>query len=484
MILKRFYDEKLAQASYLVGCAATGEALVVDANRDVDQYVAAAEAEDLRITHITETHIHADFVSGARELAERTGGRLYLSDEGDATWKYAFARDYDAVLLHDGDSFTVGNVRIEVLHTPGHTPEHISFVVTDTAGADRPMGVFTGDFVFVGDVGRPDLLERAAKYEGTMERGARVLFQSLRRFSETMPDWIQIWPGHGAGSACGKALGAVPQTTLGYEKLFNWGLATTDEDEFVRAVLAGQPEPPMYFAEMKRINKEGPRVLGGMQRPRRLPENRLGEVLRDGAIVVDTRGAADFAAGHVRGTITVPPGRSFTTWAGSVIPYDRDFYLIADDTGGAVMDGMVRDLAMIGLDRLNGSFDATAVEHWIADHDGGETVAEIGPAEVEALLESGDVAVVDVRNGSEWEAGHIPGSINLPLGRLAENLDRVPTDRPIVVHCQTGARSAVAIGLLQSRGFERVSALRGDFKGWKEGGRRTDAAEQPAAELV
>jgi hydroxyacylglutathione hydrolase len=316
MILERFYDDKLAQASWLVGCAATGEALVVDPHRDVEVYVAAAEAQGLRITHVTETHIHADFVSGARELAAATGARLYLSDEGGPDWRYAFAAEDGAVLLHDGDTFMVGNVRIEAMHTPGHTPEHLSFIVTDTAGADRPMGVFTGDFIFVGDVGRPDLLEKAAKVMGTMEAGARTLFRSLRRFAAQVPDFVQIWPGHGAGSACGKALGAVPQSTLGYERLFNWGLVEDDEEAFVRAVLAGQPEPPKYFAGMKRINREGPRVLGGFPRPRHLQEARLVELMESGALVVDTRSAADYAVEHVPGTINIPLNRSFNTWAG------------------------------------------------------------------------------------------------------------------------------------------------------------------------
>jgi hydroxyacylglutathione hydrolase len=211
MILKRFYDEKLAQASYLLGCGATGEALVVDPNRDVQQYIDAAAAEDLRLTHVTETHIHADFVSGTNELAARTGARAYLSDEGGRDWSYAFAGAIDAVLLRDGHEFRVGNIRVRVMHTPGHTPEHLSFVVTDTAGADQPMGVFTGDFVFVGDVGRPDLLEKAAGVTGTMEAGARQLFDSIQRI-RTLPDFVQLWPGHGAGSACGKSLGAVPST--------------------------------------------------------------------------------------------------------------------------------------------------------------------------------------------------------------------------------------------------------------------------------
>jgi hydroxyacylglutathione hydrolase len=479
MLLKRFYDEKLAQASWLVGCAATGEAVVVDPNRDVEQFVAAAEAEGMRITHITETHIHADYISGARELAERTGARLYLSDEGDASWKYAFAADYDAVLLKDGDSFMVGNVKIEAVHTPGHTPEHLAFVVTDTAGADQPMGVFTGDFIFVGDVGRPDLLERAAKYEGTMEAGARTLFRSIQKFKESMPDFVQIWPGHGAGSACGKSLGAVPQTTLGYEKLFNWGLNIEDEEEFVRSVLAGQPEPPMYFAQMKRINKEGPRVLGGFHRPVRLPENRLDEILAAGGIVVDTRPAAEYEAAHVPGTLSIPLGRSFTTWAGSVLPYDQDFYLIVDDAYAAGIEDIVRDLAMIGLDRVAGCFSARVVD---AGDRRTSHVDLVGTQRLESMLAENGATVVDVRNSSEWDAGHIPGSVNVPLGRLPETLDRIPADRPLVVHCQSGGRAGVAVGFLKANGFDDVRHLEGDFAAWTAERRAVEA--KPAAEAV
>src|SRR5262245_54783780 len=225
MFFKRFYDDMLAQASYMIGCQRTGEALVVDPNRDVGQYIAAARAEQLHITHVTETHLHADFVSGARELSARTGAQLLLSSEGGADWQYAFAADAKARLLRDGDAFTVGNIRVEVMHTPGHTPEHISFVVTDKSASRAPWGILTGDFVFVGDVGRPDLLERAVGYHNTMESGARALFRSLVRF-RALPDHVQVWPGHGAGSACGKALGAIPSSTVGYEKLGNWALAT------------------------------------------------------------------------------------------------------------------------------------------------------------------------------------------------------------------------------------------------------------------
>jgi len=477
MILKRFYDEKLAHASWLVGCSSTGEALVVDPNRDVEQYVEAAAREGLRVTHVAETHIHADFVSGTRELAQRTGAVPHLSDEGGDDWRYGWAAGAGAVLLADGSRFSVGNVRLDVMHTPGHTPEHLCFVVTDTAGADRPMGVLTGDFVFVGDVGRPDLLERAVNQAGTMEAGARTLFASLRRFKAALPDWVQLWPAHGAGSACGKALGAVPQSTLGYEKLFNWGLAEEDEEAFVREVLAGQPEPPMYFAQMKRVNRDGPRVLGGFRVPKHLPDGELAAAAASGATVIDTRRAAAFAARHVPGTLSVPLGKQFSTWAGSVVPFGRPFWLIVEDECARAA---VRDLAMIGLDECAGYFPPEAVEAWIRDNGGRASVAEVAPDDLEARRVAGTVEIVDVRNPSEFEAGHLPGAVNVPLGRLPERLGDLPRGRPLVVHCQSGARAGVAIGLLQASGFADVAHLAGDFAAWQAAGRPVEKGE-PAA---
>src|SRR6476620_12512130 len=223
MLLKRIYHDGLAQASYVIACDESRAALVVDPLRDVERYLSIAAEENLTITDVAETHIHADFVSGARDLARKAGARLHVSDMGGNDWKYG-AIDDGTDLLHDGSAFDVGCVRIDVMHTPGHTPEHVVFLVTDTATADAPIGAVTGDFIFVGDVGRPDLLEKAAGVAGTKEAAARDLFQSLQRF-KSLPDYLQLWPGHGAGSACGKALGAMPSSTLGYEKLFKWDLA-------------------------------------------------------------------------------------------------------------------------------------------------------------------------------------------------------------------------------------------------------------------
>jgi hydroxyacylglutathione hydrolase len=476
MFFKRFFDEKLAQVSYLVGCQVSGEALVIDPNRSLEPYVSAASADGLRITQVTETHIHADFVSGARELAQLTGARLLLSAEGGSEWQYDYAHGAGAELLRDGSCFQLGKVQIEVLHVPGHTPEHLAFLVTDTPAASEPMGAFTGDFLFVGDVGRPDLLERAAGQAGTMEIGARRLFHSVQRF-RLLPDYLQIWPGHGAGSACGKMLGAMPQSTLGYEKRFNWAFAIDDEEEFVRAVLTGQPDPPRYFAEMKRINQSGPRMLGAIRRPPRLPVGKLAELLEGGTLVVDTRLAADYAVGAIPGTLNIPLGRSFTTWAGWLIPYDQDFVLIVDDHRTQRVEEAVGDLAGIGLDRVIAYCGTEVVEAWRTARGQLQTVESIAASEVGEAADSERAALVDVRSFEEWSAGHLPGARNLPLGELDQRLAEVPRDKLVIVHCQSGARAAIAASLLLSRGISQIRQYSGGFGEWSSAGRAVERRE-------
>ncbi|HVD05838.1 MAG TPA: MBL fold metallo-hydrolase [Gemmatimonadaceae bacterium] len=465
MLLRRFYDDTLAQASYLIGCQRTGDAIVVDPNRDAEQYLAAARSEGVRISHVTETHIHADFVSGARELARRADAQLLLSDCGAPAWRYAFASE-GATLLRDCDTISVGNVRLEVMHTPGHTPEHIAFVVTDTAGADQPMGILSGDFVFVGDVGRPDLLERAAHVAGSTDALARKLFQSLRR-ARCLPDWLQLWPGHGAGSACGKALGAVPQSTLGYERRFNWAFQIDDEETFVREVLAGQSDPPPYFARMKRLNQRGPRILGGFPEPVEIDEIGLREAMRVGAPIIDTRPTAAFAEGHLRGALSIPAGKSFLTWAGWLVDGERELHLIADDARAA--KAAMRALAMIGVDRVI-SFATPASMRAAAGAGALQKVERLSASELRTRIEQGGVHVVDVRNASEWQAGHLPGVPNIPLGRLASHIGELPRDRIIVAQCQSGMRSMIASSILQARGVPRVMDLRGGFEAWTADG--------------
>ena len=474
MLVKRLFETKLAQTSYLIGCHATGEAIVIDPNRDVEQYVKAAEADGVKITHVTETHIHADFVSGSRELSARTGAKLFLSDEGDADWKYKFAAEAGATLVKDGDRITVGNVLIDVLHTPGHTPEHISFVVTDSAGASEPIAIVSGDFIFVGDVGRPDLLEKAANIKGTMEVGARALYASLQKVA-SLPDWLQVWPGHGAGSSCGKGISAIPHSTLGYERRFNWAYQAKSEADFVAAVLAGQPEPPKYFAEMKRVNKEGPRILNGFNRPTLLQADALEERLRAKALVVDTRKAAAYAAGHVPGTISIPLNASFTTWAGWLVPYDRDFYLIVDG-GTSAIDTAARDLAMIGLDKIAGYFDAGVIDAWAAGERPLGTLPQVTVQDLRESLAHNAVTVLDVRNQNEWNGGHIAGAQHITLGYLADHLADIPRDKPIVLQCEGGSRSAIGASVLKAHGIDNVVNLVGGMGAWRKAGLPVESA--------
>jgi hydroxyacylglutathione hydrolase len=480
MLFKRFYDERLAQASYMIGCQATGEALIVDPLRDFECYITAAAAERLTIRHVTETHIHADFASGSLELAHRTGAQLYLSDEGGPDWKYGFATEHDAQLLKEGSTINVGKVQIDVLHTPGHTPEHICFMITDTAGANAPMGLLTGDFIFVGDVGRPDLLERAAGQANTMRDGARLLFRSLQR-TASLPDYLQIWPGHGAGSACGKSLGAVPQSTLGYERLFNWAFQIKEEEAFIDAVLSGQPTPPRYFAEMKKLNKVGPALDGGRPAAPELDLPALRRLRASGAIIIDARDAKSFGAGHIPGTICLPKNRSFLTYAGSILPYDRDLFIITESARPTAAAELTKDLSLIGLDRVAGYFLPTIVQEW---GEAGETIGttmQLDPKSASVLTDRGAV-VVDVRTHDEWDSGHINGAMHIPLSYLEERAGEIPVDRPIVVQCQTGSRSAIAASILERAGRKDVAHMVGGIVAWERAGcpvTRSDGVLEP-----
>jgi len=473
VILKRFYDEPLAQASFLLADPLTHEAIVVDPNRDVDAYLQAAAAEKLRITAVTETHIHADYCSGTRELAQRAGATAYLSDTGDAAWKYGWASEPNVKLVREGDAIRVGSVRLDVLATPGHTPESLSFVVTDEAASAEPLGVLTGDFVFVGDVGRPDLLERAANMKGTMETGARTLHASLARFRERLPAHLLLWPGHGPGSACGKALGGLPVTTLAYERLTNWGLRAERAEDFVHQVLAGQPEPPAYFRHMKRINKEGPPILNGFREPPHLDDSNLPAALDRGDVVVDVRPTKDVLAGAVPGTLSIPVGGSFPTWAGWLLPYDRPLSLLAPDAARAL--AAVRQLAMIGLDRVSGWYGLGALAAWERARGPLAITPSVEPREAFVRAQRGEVVLLDVRGAAEHESGHVPGARHIPLGELAERANELPRDRPLALFCAGSTRSRIGVSVLRRAGFTQLFDQGGGFSAHAEAGLPVEA---------
>lgn len=472
MLLKYFYDTKLAQASYMVGCHECKEALVIDPARDIEQYLKAARDEGLKIAHVTETHIHADFVSGSRELAKQTRATLYLSDMGDADWKYQFAEEKTR-LIADGDSWMVGNVRVDVIAMPGHTPEHVIFAITDTAGADEPIGLFTGDCLFIGSMGRPDLLEKAAGVAGTMEVGARQQYQNVQKLRE-MPDYLQIWPGHGAGSACGKALGALPSSTLGYEKRFNPAFHFAEENAFVGWLLEDQPEPPAYFAQMKRVNKSGPTLLQDLTSPVQLAAEELPKLLQQNALVIDTRGGSQFGKSHVPGTVNVPAGsKSFNTYAGWVIDYNQPLYLIVRLDR---LEAAVCELRAIGVDKIGGYFTPESVAHLAT-----ETTPQISPQKLAEMR--GAVQLIDVRNQNEFDEERIPGATHITMGYITHYLDHIARDKPVVVQCASGIRSQLAASLLQKHGFSNVMNLSGGLDAWEDAGLPIEAGKAVQLEM-
>lgn len=458
MFFQHIYDKSLAQGSYLIGCQKTGESIVIDPKRDVDTYIDIANQNGLRITHITETHIHADFLSGSRELAALTGAPLYLSDEGGTDWPYEF----DHKGLKNGDVITVGNLTLEVIHTPGHTPESISLLLTDKPASAEPVMLFTGDFVFVGDVGRPDLLEKAAGMAGTQEAGARQLYQSLQKFS-ALPDYLQVWPGHGAGSACGKALGAVPGTTVGYEKIRNWAFQHDDDPQgFVNYLLADQPEPPRYFAQMKTLNRVDRPLLTVVPTPEKLTAETVRTALDKGIKLIDTRNKAAFAEGFVPGSLNIQGNDAFATWMGWFVTYQESFMLVADE---AQIEDLTRKLMRIGLDNVYGYVSDVSTLGIDLQK---SNVIDIDT--VKTYLNRDDVQVVDLRGASEYNSGHIEGAENVFVGTLPQNLDKISKDKPVVIYCQGGDRATIGYSLLASHGFDNVKNYSASINGWIEKG--------------
>ena len=456
MFFQHVYDKSLAQGSYLIGCQKTGEAIVIDAQRDIDVYLEIAKKNNLNITHITETHIHADFLCGSRELAAVTGAKMYLSDEGGEDWQYQFPHEG----LKEGDLIKVGNLSLKIMHTPGHTPESISFLLTDHPATDHPVMVFTGDFVFVGDIGRPDLLEKAAGLIGTKEAGAKQMFQSLKKFA-ALPEYVQVWSAHGAGSACGKALGAVHSSTVGYEKIRNWALQYGDDEKgFTEYLLADQPEPPKYFAMMKHLNKVDRPLLIEVPKHPKLSKEQFLPAYEKGIKVIDTRNKTEFAKGFLPGSINIQGNNAFSTWCGWFLNYQEQFILVADDDQ---MEDLTRKLMRIGLDNIYGYISTPNdldIELQTAD--------VISLEEFKTYLNKENVQILDVRGATEYAAGHIEGAENVFVGTIQDNLDKISKEKQVVIHCQSGNRSAIAYSILVKNGFENIKNFSGGMKEWLE----------------
>lgn len=446
MFFEQVYDKTLAQASYMIGCQVSKEAIVIDPKRDVDTYLDIAKSNNLTITHVAETHIHADFLSGSRELVALTGAELFLSDEGGEDWQYEFPH----LGLKNGDVIKIGNLTLETLHTPGHTPESISFLLTDHPATDKPVMLFTGDFVFVGDVGRPDLLEEAAGLVGSKEVGAKQLFESLKLF-KALPDYIQVWPGHGAGSACGKALGAVANTTVGYEKIRNWALQHEDFESFKEELLRDQPEAPNYFAEMKKQNKIDRKLLT------EVPQHPVLDIqdIPNNAVVVDTRNKFEFSKGHLPKSINIQNNNSLANWAGWMLSYKEPIVLVAPEEN---QEEVTRKLMRIGMDNIAG---------FVSELSGQLVETKLVEAsEVEQEVSNGESTLLDVRNAIEFRNGHIEGAIHHFVGHMAKRLSNLDKNASIIVQCQAGDRATIATSYLEKNGFSNVKNYIGSMQDW------------------
>jgi len=456
MFFQHIFESSLAHSSYLIGCQAKGVAMVIDPKRDVDTYLEIAAKNNLKITHIAETHIHADYLSGTLELAELTDAQCYLSDEGGKDWQYEFPH----IGLKDGDQIHLGNLIFKVLHTPGHTPESLSFVLIDTPATMDPVMIFTGDFVFVGDIGRPDLLENAAGLIGTKEIGAQQMFKSLQHFL-TLPDYIQVWPAHGAGSACGKALGAVPSSTVGYERIRNWALQyQNNESGFITELLEGQPEPPRYFAQMKKLNKIKRPLQTSVPQYPKLSTAEFNKLYQAGTTIIDTRHKFDFAKGYLPGSINIQHNRTFNTWAGWILDYTKPFVLIMDENE---KEEIARKLMRIGLDHVAGYITLETIPQLGIPL---EQQQLIGFQEMNAVLENPNVQILDVRNTAEFTAGHLPHATHLFVGTIEDNLDKIDRTKELYLHCQAGDRATIAASILAKNGIKDVKIYSASINDW------------------
>lgn len=462
MLFRRFEDPDLSHYSYAIGCEGAGQLAIVDPQRDVDVYVDVAAEEGLSISHVLETHIHADFASGARELAERTGAVLHVSghDEGEA-YEVAFEhRD----LCH-GDSVELGRVRLEAVHTPGHTPEHLAYLCYDGARSkDVPMLFLTGDFLFVGSLGRPDLLGEEAKLAL-----AEAQFDSVRRVLAGLPDGLEIHPAHGAGSMCGSGMGGRPMSTLGFERIANPYLdPSLSRSAFVERLLGSVPPFPAYYRRMKRVNSEGPAILGGLPGLRPVSVERFAELAAGDATVIDLRQHLAFGGAHVPRSFGIGQGK-LSTWAAWVVPYDRPILLVADEPPGATeVERAVRSLVRVGFDEVAGALDG-GIAAWIETGRPTAELEQTTPAELDRRRREGEpIHVLDVRSDDEWRGGHIEGARHVMAGRLAEQLDEIPRDgRPLAVICDSGYRSTVAASVLERAGRRRLINVTGGMTAWR-----------------
>ncbi|MBX3279532.1 MAG: MBL fold metallo-hydrolase [Acidobacteria bacterium] len=451
MYFEQFYLGCLAHASYLIG--SEGEAAVVDPQRDVELYIAKAAAAGLGIKYVIETHLHADFVSGHRELSARTGAEIVFGERAGATFPHRAVRD--------GEELRLGRIVLRVLETPGHTPEGISILVFDPSVSDQPLKVLTGDTLFIGDVGRPDL---AGAKGFTAETMADMLYDSLHQKLLTLPDTVEVYPAHGAGSMCGRNISKETSSTIGEQRRFNYALRQMPKEEFIRMMTHDLPEAPAYFSRDAEINRTGAAPLAELPLPRAISPAEFNKLAQQGHMVLDVRPSNAFGAGHVPGALNIGLGGQFATWAGSLITPGAPLLIVSEDESG--VDEAVMRLARVGIESVEGYLDGGMLA-W--DGAGLETsrIVQMPVDELHHRIEEGaDLQIVDVRREGEYRSGHAPGAVNLTLSHLQENLASLDPARPTAVICQSGYRSIAGASILQRHGFREVYNIIGGTAAW------------------
>ncbi|GAQ51822.1 MBL fold metallo-hydrolase [Streptomyces acidiscabies] len=452
MFFTQYYLDCLSQASYLIADETTGRAVVVDPRRDVSEYLTDAAAHGFTIEAVLNTHFHADFLAGHLELADRTGAWIGYGQRAEA--------EYPIRKLADGERITLGDVQLQILETPGHTPESISVLVYEHAGDTVPYGVLTGDALFIGDVGRPDLL---ASIGVTADELGTMLYDTIQNKLMALPDTVRVFPAHGAGSACGKNLSTQRQSTIGEQRATNYACRPMSEERFVQLVTAGQPSAPAYFVYDAILNRKEHGLFDTSTALRPLSVEEFMKQRAAGAVVVDARAPQDFAPGHLRGSVNVPADGRFAEQAGMVVAPERDIVVIAPQDRE---EEVVTRLARIGFDKVGGylrepegAFPALADEMAQA--------SRLTADELRRLLDGEEPPLVlDVRNTAEREEGFIEGSLHIPLAELARRQDEIPAGCPLVVHCAGGHRSSIAASLLRHKGRTDVSDLLGGYGAW------------------
>jgi glyoxylase-like metal-dependent hydrolase (beta-lactamase superfamily II)/rhodanese-related sulfurtransferase len=456
MHFKQFYLACLAHASYLIG--SNGEAAVVDPQRDVDEYIDEAAAHGLEIKYVIETHLHADFVSGHQEIAARTGATIIFGEKAGV--------EFDHRAVRDGEEIQMGKVALRFIETPGHTPEGICILVTDTETPDQPQKLLTGDTLFIGDVGRPDL---AGGKGYTPQMMAEMMYDSLHGKLLQLPDEVEVYPAHGAGSMCGRNMSKETSSTIGEQRKFNYALQPMSKEEFVTMMTADLAEAPVYFPRDAEINRSGARGLSELQPPQALTPQHVVEFQKQGHVLLDIRSATDFGTGHVAGSVNVGLGGQFAMWAGSLIPLSAAIVLIAD-TGAQIDESVVR-LARVGIENVKGYLEG-GVQSW---RDAGlpiETIPQISVAQLKEQINDGELQIVDVRRPGEYVNGHVPRALNAPLASLDKSLGPLPLEKNkrTAVICAGGYRSSAAASLLQKRGFSNLINVSGGTGAWVNAG--------------